>query len=94
MKNKFKLDGLLIGAIIIAMVAAFAIAGVFYLIHLCFGFGGVYIVVLVLLIPIIRACIEIWVKAGCLDIDDFMDEIMENDYGKDEEVSVRTALDD
>ena len=94
MKNKFKLDGLLLGAIVIAMAAAFGIAGVFYLIHLTFGFGGVYTVTWVLLIPIIRACIGIWVDAGCLDIDDFMDEIMENDYGEDEEVSVRTALDD
>jgi hypothetical protein len=91
MKNKIKFDNQLWLAIIIAMLAGFILALIFAAINLAFGFGGIFTVMWILMIPIVRELVRIYIDTNCFGLDDLLIELMEDNDEKD---SDHLTLDD
>ena len=83
MKNKIKFDKQLWLAILFAMLLGFILALIFTAINLAFGFGGVFTVMWILMIPVVKELVRIYIDTNCFSLDDLLIELMEDNDEKD-----------
>ena len=91
MKNKIKIDKQIWLAILFAMLIGFVLALIFTAINLAFGFGGVFTVMWILMIPVVKELVRIYIDTNCFGLDDLLIELMEDNDEKD---SDHLTLDD